>query len=126
MVVVLRRTPADATATEAAGASAATTPRTAITACTAPVQSNRSLYVKNVFVRGCDSNVAGRPSTELHGNGFWTQINEISFGQPIPNPGATVCNPMQMPVYVDGRPLAQPQLINISSAAVSAPPTDLT
>ena len=109
------------------------------------VQSNRSIYMRNVYVRGCLTLVGGGPgSTQAAimlpsattsgtgtgtgtdtgtGGGGWTVVNEMVAGRPIPNGGD--CKPLVMSVYENGVKKPSPMLTNFS-AAVEPPPASLT
>ena len=81
------------------------------------VQSNRSIYMRNVYVRGCLTLVGGGPgSTQAAimlpsgtGGGGWTIVNEMVAGRPIPNGGD--CKPLVMSVYEDGVKKPSPMLM---------------
>ena len=58
------------------------------------VQSNRSIYMRNVYVKGCATLVAADgPSSKtqtpimLPSSPGWTVVNEMVAGRPIPNGG---------------------------------------
>jgi hypothetical protein len=81
--------------------------------------TTRSLYLRNVYVKGSAALIKGGPALQPTG---WNEVHEFVGGMPIPGK-IDDCNPTQMPVYVNGvRSVSQ--LSNIT--ATTAPPSNLT
>ena len=95
------------------------------TSC-AVVRSNRSLYMRNVFVRGCDTLVAGegssQPPVKLQSAAGWSQVHEMVAGRPIPNGGD--CKPLTMSVFKGGKKM--PAVALNASSGVAEPAAAVT
>ena len=96
------------------------------TTAPAAFDTNRSLYLRNVYLKGFDTVCDSAPTTpafKLNPESGWNLANELSLGRPIPGTAGESCPAgMVMSIFINGKQTTQPWLANISTTGVLAPP----
>ena len=78
--------------------------------------TNRSLYLSNVYFKGFGAVTASAPSTPAFrlNPATWNQVEELSLGRPIPGTTGKTCPAgINMSIFQNGRKAAQPWLARL-------------
>ena len=89
----------------------------------AAVVTGRSLYLRNVFIKGYGAASSSAPPTGVYklDPNVWSRVDELAVGRPIPHPPKG-CAEMTMSVFVDGAKQPTPLLARVTPA-ISPPAT---